>query len=121
VAAAVTLLRRRRRRVVAGAARQLPRPGVEVPWDGAAGTALATHNGQPWSRSPADTEAAAGHDEAAASGLWADAGAAPTATTTAVVPEVSERERPAVRFCSRCGNDLEADDHFCGACGHRVR
>jgi serine protease Do len=121
VAAAVSLLRGRRRRVVAGAARQLPRPGVEVPWDDAAGTARATHNGQPWSRSPADTEDAAGHDEAAASGLWADAGAAPTATTTAVVPDVSEPERPAVRFCSRCGNDLEADDYFCGACGHRVR
>jgi hypothetical protein len=92
-----------------------------VPWDAAASTTRATRNGEPWSRSPAGTENAAGHDEAAAAGLWADAGVAPTATTTAAVPDVSEPERPAVRFCSRCGNDLEADGLFCGACGHRVR
>jgi hypothetical protein len=120
VAAGVALLlRRRRRRRGVPAIRQLQRPGVEVSWDDA-GAPRAAANGQPLSRSPVETDDA-GHDEAAASGPWADVGAAPVATRTAVAQDVPEPGRPAVRFCSRCGNELGADDSFCAACGHRVR
>lgn len=120
VAVGVALLLRRRRRRGAPVVGQLQRPGVEVSWDDA-GAPRAASNGQPWSRSPVETDDTAGHDEAGASGPWADVDAASVATRTALAEDVAEPGRPAVRFCSRCGNGLGADDAFCAACGHRLR
>jgi S1-C subfamily serine protease len=55
---------------------------------------------------------------------WEEAGTAAVATVTAPSEPVGEStgfSTPVIRFCRRCGNQLDVDDRFCSVCGHQVR
>lgn len=57
--------------------------------------------------------------------LWEERDTTSVATVTAPSATdeegLSEPSTPAVRFCTRCGNQLDADDRFCSTCGHPAR
>lgn len=116
----------RRRRRPTSEARSLP-PSIDMGGYGTAGgVRQAADDGLPLAGStlPSGPGMLASQDPTRPAEPWEEAGAAPVATVTA--PSAADEEStglstPVIRFCRRCGNQLDVDDRFCSVCGHQVR
>jgi S1-C subfamily serine protease len=125
VAAVVTLLFRRRRRPTSEA-RALP-PSVDMGGYGTAGgVRQAADDDLPMAGStlPSGPGLLTSQDPTRPAEPWEEAGTASVATVTA--PSATDEEStglstPVIRFCTRCGNQLDVDDRFCSVCGQQVR
>jgi S1-C subfamily serine protease len=115
---ALVLLRRRR----AAAKAQPPLPAVDLSGNGRPdGLRRAAGDGQvPQSIPGGGADALGPPGDRQRVELWEEPAPALVATATEE-DEPSQLVPPTTRFCTRCGNHLDQDDRFCGACGQPSR
>jgi S1-C subfamily serine protease len=120
IVALIALVLFRRRRAAAKA--RPPVPTVHLSGNGRPDDLRpAAGDGQGLRTIPAGGADALGQpDEGQRIELWEE----PTPSSVAVATEEDEPSQLAsstTRFCTRCGNHLDEDDRFCGACGQPAR
>jgi zinc-ribbon domain len=118
------VLLRRRRKAPAMGLRTLP--GVDLRGNRAAGMPRADEAMPlPGSAAPVGSGALAPQAEAGQAEPREEAGAASVATAVASPAadeeDLAEPSTPVIRFCTRCGNQLDVEDRFCSVCGHQAR
>jgi Trypsin-like peptidase domain len=127
VVAVIALLLRRRRPASATRTRSLPPTADMSGYGTAGGMWQAADDAMPLLENtpPYGAGMATSQDEIRHAQPWDEAGTASVATVTAPAEtdeqESTEVSRPVIRFCTRCGIQLDVDDRFCSACGNQAR
>jgi serine protease Do len=119
VVALVALVLVRRRHAAAKA--RPPVPAVDLSGNGRRDDLRRAGDGQGLRTIPTGgVDALPPPDERRPTELWEEPAPAPVVVATEE-DEPSQLASSATRFCTRCGNHLDEDDRFCGACGQPAR